>query len=131
MTSIIAVAQSSLSAPVLVGLVLVGVLGGVVDISSEVGIGTKMTITLPITLAIISVLMLEVAGRTFCMPLASVEEAIVFDDAMIRTFEGKDVPSRGRFRIEPETGRVVMTELITEDRQVRGTVDGLIAGLVR
>ncbi len=66
-------------------------LGGVVDITSEVGIGTKMTITLPITLAIISVLMLEVAGRTFCMPLASVEEAIVFDDAMIKTFEGREV----------------------------------------
>jgi two-component system chemotaxis sensor kinase CheA len=66
-------------------------LGGVVDISSEVGIGTKMTITLPITLAIISVLMLEVAGRTFCMPLASVEEAIVFDDSMIKTFEGREV----------------------------------------
>jgi two-component system chemotaxis sensor kinase CheA len=66
-------------------------LGGVVDISSDVGIGTKVTITLPITLAIISVLMLEVAGRTFCMPLASVEEAIVFDDAMIKTFEGREV----------------------------------------
>jgi two-component system, chemotaxis family, sensor kinase CheA len=66
-------------------------LGGVVDITSEVGIGTKMTITLPITLAIISVLIVEVAGRTFCMPLASVEEAIVFDEAMIRTFEGKEV----------------------------------------
>lgn len=66
-------------------------LGGVVDISSEVGIGTKMTITLPITLAIISVLMLEVAGRTFCMPLASIEEAIVFDDSMVKTFEGREV----------------------------------------
>jgi two-component system chemotaxis sensor kinase CheA len=66
-------------------------LGGVVDISSEVGIGTKMTITLPITLAIISVLIVEVAGRTFCMPLASVEEAIVFDDSMVKTFEGREV----------------------------------------
>jgi two-component system chemotaxis sensor kinase CheA len=66
-------------------------LGGVVDINSEVGIGTKLTITLPITLAIISVLVLEVAGRTFCMPLASVEEAIVFDPAMLRTFEGREV----------------------------------------
>jgi two-component system chemotaxis sensor kinase CheA len=66
-------------------------LGGVVDISSDVGIGTKMTITLPITLAIISVLIVEVAGRTFCMPLASVEEAIVFDDSMVRTFEGREV----------------------------------------
>jgi two-component system chemotaxis sensor kinase CheA len=66
-------------------------LGGVVDITSEVGIGTKMTITLPITLAIIGVLIVEVAGRTFCMPLASVEEAIVFDESMIRTFEGREV----------------------------------------
>ncbi len=66
-------------------------LGGVVDITSDVGIGTKMTITLPITLAIISVLIVEVAGRTFCMPLASVEEAIVFDESMIRTFEGREV----------------------------------------
>jgi two-component system, chemotaxis family, sensor kinase CheA len=38
-------------------------LGGVVDITSEVGIGTKMTITLPITLAIISVLIVEVGSR--------------------------------------------------------------------
>ncbi len=66
-------------------------LGGVVDITSEVGIGTKMTITLPITLAIISVLVVEVAGRTFCMPLASVEEAIVFDEGDVRTFEGREV----------------------------------------
>jgi two-component system chemotaxis sensor kinase CheA len=66
-------------------------LGGVVDITSEVGIGTKMTITLPITLAIISVLIVEVAGRTFCMPLASVEEAIVFDESQVRTFESREV----------------------------------------
>ncbi len=66
-------------------------LGGVVDISSELGIGTKMTITLPITLAIIRVLIVEVAGRTYCMPLSSVEEAIVFDEASVRTFEGREV----------------------------------------
>jgi len=66
-------------------------LGGVVDITSDVGIGTKMTITLPITLAIINVLILEVAGRTFCMPLASVEEAIVFDESVVKTFEGREV----------------------------------------
>ena len=43
-------------------------LGGVVDITSEVGIGTKMTITLPITLAIISVLVVEVGGPTVRRP---------------------------------------------------------------
>jgi two-component system chemotaxis sensor kinase CheA len=66
-------------------------LGGVVEPSTYVGIGTKMTITLPITLAIISVLIVEVAGRTYCIPLASVEEAIVFDESMVRTFEGREV----------------------------------------
>src|SRR5262252_5742221 len=69
----------------------IGKLGGVVDIASEVGIGTKMTITLPITLAIIHVLLVEIAGRSFCMPLASVEEAIVLDEALVRTFEGREV----------------------------------------
>jgi two-component system chemotaxis sensor kinase CheA len=66
-------------------------LGGIVDISSEVGIGTKITITLPITLAIISVLVLEVAGRTYCMPLANVEEAIVLDESSVRLVEGREV----------------------------------------
>jgi two-component system chemotaxis sensor kinase CheA len=65
-------------------------LGGVVDINSEVGIGTKITITLPVTLAIISVLGVEVAGRSFAVPLASVEEAIAFDESQVRSFDGRE-----------------------------------------
>jgi two-component system chemotaxis sensor kinase CheA len=66
-------------------------LGGVVDIASEVGIGTKMTITLPITLAIIRVLLVEIGARLFAIPLASVEEAIVLDEAQVRTIESREV----------------------------------------
>jgi two-component system chemotaxis sensor kinase CheA len=66
-------------------------LGGVVDISSEVGIGTKMTVTLPITLAIISVLSVEIGGRVFAIPLASVEEAIVFNANDVRVIDGREV----------------------------------------
>ena len=69
----------------------IGKLGGVVEVSSDLGIGTKVTITLPITLAIISVLFVEVAGRTYAMPLTSVEEAIVYDQTATRTFEGREV----------------------------------------
>ncbi len=65
-------------------------LGGVVDITSQVGIGTKITITLPITLAIISVLGVEVVGRSFAVPLASVEEAITFDETLVRNFDGRE-----------------------------------------
>ena len=44
-------------------------------------------------------------------------------NTMIRTSGGHDLPSRGRFWIEPETGRVLMSELIVGDSYVRGTID--------
>jgi two-component system, chemotaxis family, sensor kinase CheA len=66
-------------------------LGGVVDIASEDGIGTKMTITLPITLAIIHVLLVGIGERLFAVPLASVEEAIVFNEAHVHRVESREV----------------------------------------
>jgi two-component system chemotaxis sensor kinase CheA len=68
----------------------IGKLGGVVDITSEPGIGTKIAVTLPITLAIISVLGVEVSGHSFAVPLASVEEAIVLDEGLVRNFNGRE-----------------------------------------
>jgi two-component system, chemotaxis family, sensor kinase CheA len=65
-------------------------LGGVVDVQSEPGIGTKMTITLPITLAILSVLIVEVAGQAFALPLSHVQEALVFDERGVRTIDGRE-----------------------------------------
>jgi hypothetical protein len=41
----------------------------------------------------------------------------------IRTPGRRDLPSHGRFWIEPATGRVLMSELITDDRSVRATID--------
>jgi hypothetical protein len=40
----------------------------------------------------------------------------------IRTTNGRDLPSRGRFWIEPATGRVLMTELIAEDVALRALI---------
>jgi hypothetical protein len=42
---------------------------------------------------------------------------------LIHTLRNKDLPSRGRFWIEPDTGRVLMTELRAGDKNVRGTID--------
>jgi two-component system chemotaxis sensor kinase CheA len=69
----------------------IGNLGGVIDVQSEPGIGTKMTITLPITLAIVSALMVRVASHTFAIPLSSVSEAIAFDGTGVRMVEGREV----------------------------------------
>jgi two-component system, chemotaxis family, sensor kinase CheA len=66
-------------------------LGGVIDVQSELGTGSKFTITLPITLAIISALLVEVSGRTFAIPLTAVQEAILLDPRAIRTIEGREV----------------------------------------
>ena len=41
---------------------------------------------------------------------------------MIRTPEGRDLPSRGRFWIEPDTGRVLMTELLADTRGLQALV---------
>ncbi|MDP3276532.1 MAG: chemotaxis protein CheA [Deltaproteobacteria bacterium] len=71
----------------------IGRLGGVVDVQSERGIGTKFTITLPISLAILRALLIGVAGRTYALPLSSVAEATLLDPRALRTVEGREVVS--------------------------------------
>ncbi len=66
-------------------------LGGVIDVQSEQGIGTKMTVTLPITLAIISALVVLVEDRLFAIPLANVQEAVVLDPGAVRVIDGREV----------------------------------------
>jgi two-component system chemotaxis sensor kinase CheA len=66
-------------------------LGGAVELASESGRGTTVTITLPITLAIISALLFEVDGRLLSVPLAVVQEALKLDRRALRTVEGRRV----------------------------------------
>jgi hypothetical protein len=44
-------------------------------------------------------------------------------DTMIRTSGRRDFPSRGRFWIEPATGRVLMSELLLENRSIKVAID--------
>lgn len=74
-----------------------GKIGGVIDVHSERGIGTKMTITLPITLAIVNALLVRVAGQVFAIAVSSVSEAIVFDPRKLKRIDGREVISlRGK-----------------------------------
>jgi two-component system chemotaxis sensor kinase CheA len=66
-------------------------LSGMIELQSEVGKGTAMIITLPITLAIIKALIVRVAGQTYAVPINSVQETLMVDSQAVRTIERREV----------------------------------------
>ncbi len=66
-------------------------LSGMIDVHSEVGRGSRFTITLPITLAIIQALIVKVSNEVFAIPLNSVTETLVLQPEQIRTIERREV----------------------------------------
>jgi len=67
-------------------------LGGVIDVQSERGIGTKMTLTLPVTLAIFRALLVKVGEQEFAVPLSAISEVNLLDSGT-REIEGREVTS--------------------------------------
>jgi two-component system, chemotaxis family, sensor kinase CheA len=67
-------------------------LGGVIDIQSERGIGTKMTLTLPVTLAIFRALLVNVDRQQFAVPLSAISEVNLLDQGT-REIDGREVTS--------------------------------------
>lgn len=55
---------------------IVSSLNGIIEIDSRGGRGTTFTMMLPLTLAIITALMVEVAGGTYAVPLSGVLESV-------------------------------------------------------
>ena len=66
-------------------------LSGMVDIESELGHGTRVIITLPITLAIIKALLITAAGRSYAVPITSVQETLCLESKDMVTVERKEV----------------------------------------
>lgn len=69
----------------------IAALSGAIEIDSEFGRGTVMTITLPITLAIIKALIVRVSGRNYAIPINAVLETLMIDVTEIRTIERREV----------------------------------------
>jgi two-component system, chemotaxis family, sensor kinase CheA len=66
-------------------------LGGVVDVASKQGSGTTITMTLPITLAIIQALIVGVEAQRFAIPLNSVRETLLVDPAEVQRSDGREL----------------------------------------
>lgn len=66
-------------------------LNGIITIDSKIDEGSTFYLKLPLTLAIIQALLVEVAGETFAIPLASVVETVRITNEEIHSFEGREV----------------------------------------
>lgn len=66
-------------------------MGGMVDLASTPGRGTMVTITLPITLAIIQALIVRVGTERFAIPLNSVLETMAVEPSEVGRSEGREV----------------------------------------
>lgn len=66
-------------------------LNGIISIDSKIDEGSTFFLKLPLTLAIIQALLVEVAGETFAIPLASVVETVRITNEEIHSFEGREV----------------------------------------
>jgi len=75
-------------------------LNGLIEAETLPGAGTKFTLQLPLTLAIITVLMVEVGGETYALPSGSVVESLRFRRDEIVRMNGRDT-LRIRDRIIP------------------------------
>ncbi|MGL5429467.1 MAG: chemotaxis protein CheW [Vibrio sp.] len=67
----------------------INTLNGSIDIDSTMGKGTKITIKVPLTLAILPTLMVGVAGHPFALPLASVNEIFHLDLRRTNVVDGQ------------------------------------------
>ncbi|MDT0123404.1 chemotaxis protein CheA [Paenibacillus sp. RRE4] len=67
----------------------IGRLNGIIDIDTEVGVGTTFTIRLPLTLAIIKGLLVNVSGRVLILPMYNVAEIVRIKPEEIQMIQGQ------------------------------------------
>jgi two-component system chemotaxis sensor kinase CheA len=66
-------------------------ISGMIDIETGRGKGSRFSITLPITLAIIKALVISCAGRTYALPITSICESLLITENDITTVGRREV----------------------------------------
>ncbi|CCO24068.1 chemotaxis protein CheA [Maridesulfovibrio hydrothermalis] len=94
-------------------------LKGSVHISSEVGKGSKFTLTLPLTLAIIDALMVQINGANYAIPLDAVSETTKIEAERLTEVNGrKAVTLRGEVLGIAELAELLEQPVSDPDREV-------------
>jgi len=100
-------------------------LGGLVDLHSVPGRGTTVTMTLPITLAIIQALIVGVADQRFAVPLNSVLETLLVDPSEIQRSESREMLN---LRGQPLLLRRLAREFGLPEREAPGRLYVVVLG---
>jgi two-component system chemotaxis sensor kinase CheA len=77
----------------------IGALNGTVEIHSETGQGARITVRLPLTLAIMDGMSIAVGKETYIIPLASIVESLQINNDTIRSISnaGRVIQVRGEY----------------------------------
>ncbi|WP_243373058.1 chemotaxis protein CheA [Geotalea sp. SG265] len=100
-------------------------LRGTIELNSKRGEGTTITVKIPLTLAIIESLLVQIGGDRFLLPLSLVDECVELTDSDIEKSHGRNlanvrehlvpyIPLREKFRITgdpPEIQQIVITQV--------------------
>ncbi|MCV9899000.1 chemotaxis protein CheA [Exiguobacterium sp. N5] len=108
-------------------------LGGVVSLETVGGQGTKFQVSLPLTLSIISAMLVQVGEESYAIPLTSILETTLLDEADILTahrervfdFRGQLVPlvyMKEMFGIESETKSQFPVVVVRKGNKLVGVV---------
>jgi two-component system chemotaxis sensor kinase CheA len=98
-------------------------LGGRVEIHSEAGVGTRMTVRLPLTLAILDGLSVSCGEEVFILPLNSIVESLRPSPEAVKTVTGRGrvVPIRGEY-----LPVVSLAEMMGIEARVSAESDGIL-----
>jgi two-component system chemotaxis sensor kinase CheA len=113
-------------------------LRGSIDVQSRKGLGTRITLKIPLTLAIIDGLLVKIEAEHFVFPLSIVEECIELTHEDVKAAHGRNIVNlreevlpyirlREQFQVEgeePPIQQVVVTD--TESQRVGFVVDTVV-----